>query len=91
MNQTERALKAKIEHDIPGVFVDVVSVTKGYWSHAHQDCCRWEAAIVFLGTGLRAYVQSWDTPRACLRKQSILRFCGGSQYQPDEIEISENQ
>lgn len=86
MNKTECALADKLIAELP--IKDVtVTISKGFWSHAHQDCCRWEAAFTFADTKLSAVTQCWDSPRACLRKKARLAFKAGSQYQPDEIEI----
>lgn len=39
----------------------------GYWSHAHQDVCRWEGSAYCLELHRRVSVGSWDSMKDCAR------------------------
>ncbi len=81
----EDLLADKIHHEL-GVTVNLVTITKGYWTHNHQDCCRWEAHITMPG-GLKVYVQGFDKASECMKKSARLEFVGGTKQCPDEIGI----
>lgn len=39
----------------------------GYWSHRHQDVCRWEGSAYHIASGRRVSVGSWDKMKDCAR------------------------
>lgn len=39
----------------------------GYWSHRHQDVCRWEGSAYHIASSRRVAVGSWDKMQDCAR------------------------
>jgi len=47
-------------------FTDIyIKSNLGYWSHEHQDVCRWEGRAVRLSDMRKVFLFSWDKMAEC--------------------------
>lgn len=65
MTPTEK-LKKLLEAQ--GFTVHRIEPARGYWTHMHQDCQRFQARLTFPGLQWPETVGSWDTITACARR-----------------------
>ena len=70
----ERLLSRLSDMGIRLAFNEDVRVPRGYWSHAHQDCMRWEARVMIPGRETPVSIGSWDSVAECVRRDRRLRL-----------------
>lgn len=51
-----------------GLTVHAIRPARGYWTHAHQDCQRFQARVTFPGKTQDETVGCWDTITTCARR-----------------------
>jgi|GEM_PF-3739588 len=96
MKPREKLAALLREHGIQ-VEADELRANTGYWSHAQQDCYRWECFLSTAGEGFTfnghvfipgesIHLTSWDTMTECARRGIVL-----GNYERDlyfQIEVS---
>ena len=79
-SSVEDRLAANLERQL-GVIVDGVTLARGYWTHATQDCYRWQAAIRLPGETFRKEYGCYEKASVSARTSTKLSLLDRS----DEI------
>lgn len=54
-------------------FIDIsISPNLGYWSHRHQDVCRWQGRAVRVSDMMKVWFTSWSTITECARRGIVI-------------------
>ncbi len=76
-------LTAKLE--ALGYKVEGIYPTRGYWTHATQDCIRWEARVTPADSASQITLTSWDSVTACARGGFTFSLAGTTMSGYHEI------